>query len=625
MTPAPKKKAPKKKADRVLRRDEARTSFADRCAVAALFGVAALYFVPVLLAGNGKILSAVGTDVWSQFYYWRHFGFGALARGELPLWNPYVFSGTPYIAGIQSAIFYPGNFLYLVLGTAFATNLGIALHCFLASFFTYLYARYLSLAAVPAFFSAITFAYGAPYVLHIYAGHLSIISTMAWLPLLFLSWEAFLRTDNFKCLLLGALVLAVAVLAGHPQYLFYSLIAVGLYFILHLVIAKDFSHLGKRLCGFNLFVALGILLAAVQLLPALELTRNSVRESLSFQWIADFSLPPENLLTLLVPDVFGDLATTPYWGKYYLWEMSLYVGVLPLAAAAVALVFERSNAVKCFALIASIALVLAFGKHTPLLKLLYHTVPGFNLFRGVSKFVFVFSFAVAILAGFGLAKIGELISSSDRKARPVAFTLIGGAALLFVSAWLSWIAGQELWRAWIDALQASEDRFTSLPPIDSNFVASASRGALAAAVKSTLLLLALAGWLLAGRAKWLAPRIGGMILVGLTVLDLWHFGARYLVTFAPERLAMAADLQNFLQRDDAAFRIATPIFSLVNTGMLHGIENAGGYDAIVLKPYSEFINLIQAKPLDKPNIVMTFNRLTPLLRFLNVRLCSKVT
>src|SRR5712692_11386014 len=111
----------------------------DSVAVALLFALAAVYFLPVLLKGNKLVLSSEGTDTWNQYFYWRHFGFGSLARGEIPLWNPYIFSGTPYIAGIQSAIFYPLNILCFFFNIAFATNLSIAINCFLATLFTYIY------------------------------------------------------------------------------------------------------------------------------------------------------------------------------------------------------------------------------------------------------------------------------------------------------------------------------------------------------------------------------------------------------------------------------------------------------------------------------------------------------
>ena len=117
----------------------------DGAAIALLLALAALYFLPVLLQGNSRVLSSVGKDIWAQFFYWRHFGFDSLGRGEIPLWNTYVFSGAPFLAGMQSAIFYPPNVLFLLFDTAFAINLSVALHCFLASLFTYLFARYMEL------------------------------------------------------------------------------------------------------------------------------------------------------------------------------------------------------------------------------------------------------------------------------------------------------------------------------------------------------------------------------------------------------------------------------------------------------------------------------------------------
>lgn len=58
-----------------------------------LFFIALAYFLHVLIAGNSQVISAQGTDIWSQYFYWREFGFANLRRGDFPLWNPYVFRG----------------------------------------------------------------------------------------------------------------------------------------------------------------------------------------------------------------------------------------------------------------------------------------------------------------------------------------------------------------------------------------------------------------------------------------------------------------------------------------------------------------------------------------------------
>ena len=108
-------------------------------------------------------------------------------------------------------------------------------------------------------------------------------------------------------------------------------------------------------------------------------------------------------------------------------------------------------------------------------------------------------------------------------------------------------------------------------------------------------------------------------ILGLTVIDLWLFGSRYLVTFRPEDLRMDQELKGFLQHDKEPFRVATPLFDLLNTGLLEEIENVGGYDAIVLKHYSEFINVTQRLPRERPNLSMNIQRYSPLLDLLNVK------
>jgi len=231
--------------------------------------------------------------------------------------------------------------IYLLFPTPFAINLSIALHCWLASVFTYCYARYLDIGRIGSTLAAITFVYSAPYFLHIYPGHLSNLATMIWLPLLFLAVEALLRTRETTYALLGGIVLSMQVLAGHPQYLFYSAVAVCLYGILRVAIGER-QPTGKRLrfllVGFAVLLATGVLLSAVQLLPTIELTRHSVREELTYKWVSSFSLPPAMLITLLIPDFFGDMLQVSYWGKNFLWEMSVYIGIIPLAMVVVALI-----------------------------------------------------------------------------------------------------------------------------------------------------------------------------------------------------------------------------------------------------------------------------------------------
>ncbi len=591
-------------------------------AAVCLFATAALYFLPRLLQGNRQFLSSIDGDTWSQFFYWRQFAFSELARGELPLWNPYNFSGQPFVGAMQSAIFYPLNWFFLIFDTPFAINLSIAIHCFGTSIFTYLFARYIGISAYGSVLSALTFTYSAPYFVHVYPGHLPHLAAM-WMPLMFLAMAAFLRHRRMRDAVWAGLCLAMELLAGYPQYPFYSALALSVYFVLHLIFSKERTGLSVLCRGYVVFLITAIAVAAIQLAPTWELVRHSARGAVSYEWISIFSLPPENLLTLLSPNVFGDIVNVPYWGKNNLWEMSVYLGIVPLALLVVALALNRTRQVVVFAVIGGLFLLLALGKHTPFLWLLYTFVPGFSLFRGVGKAAFVFAFAGSLLAGYGFETIRQLIEKADRKLRIVAMSLIGMVLLIGIISFLSAAADPYSWSLSVKSYVATEEHFDALT-LNEQFFTAAWRLFWADFWKLCFIALFLAA------LCWFGPKVfrrsPNFVLLTILLLaagDLWHFGSRFLVSFDPRILSMDPELKAFLKKENEPFRIATPLAPqrnhLLNIGMLEGVENAGGYDAIVIKSYNEFINLTQGLPVDQPNLLMGINRISSLLNLLNVK------
>ncbi|HZL99468.1 MAG TPA: hypothetical protein VFD43_04370, partial [Planctomycetota bacterium] len=273
-----------------------------RCA-AVLAAASLAMFADVLFVGSPAILSHASTDVASQYLHWRAFGFGELGRGNLALWNPHIYSGAPYLGGMQSALLYPPNWIHLLLPLPLAINWGIAGHVFLLGLFTCLWARRRGLAPLAALLSGLLAMFCGAHFGHVYAGHLSNLCSMAWMPLLLLAVDGWLERRKLGWLLLGAAAVALLILAGHPQYVFYTGIAVGLYALLHLVGVEGRL---RALAGLLLMGVLGTALSAAQLLPALDAASEGVRRGgLSFEFAASFSLPPENLATLLVPFLFG--------------------------------------------------------------------------------------------------------------------------------------------------------------------------------------------------------------------------------------------------------------------------------------------------------------------------------
>lgn len=634
----------------------------DWFAILTFFLLALAYFHNVLIPTDFSVLSDQNTDTRHQLFYWRYFGFNTLARGTIPLWNPYIYGGTPFVGGVQSAIFYPLNLIFLVFPIHVAINYSIILHVFLSGVFTYLYLRYLNLGRLsfsnqnliadfrygnsvlnpksevqnPKFYpdslsrpscmiAATIFMFCAPQIFHVYPGHLPNLCTMIWLPLILLFSELFIRTRNFFYALLGGVAVAFNILAGHPQYFFYTAIAVVIYFIIRIVQEfrehKNWKLVGYHTAGVFILYVAGISLAAIQLLPAFEMIKHSARQTISYEWVSQFSFAPENFITLFIPEYFGDSIKTPYWGRCYLWEMSLYAGILPLLLCALASFYNRNKFTKTFLILALVTTILALGKFTPLLKILYAIVPGFNMFRGNSKFIFIVAFSLSVLSGIGAEYLQKGIFI--KKKITSFFYITTGIVIaisLFLIIFFLFRAGYGAWHSIIHKVCSLGDRYTTLPSLkDAGFLhatfAVAARGA------AKFILLSILSLLVIG--LWINGRLKRQILIPITIAlifgDLWCFGNQYMVTFDFRQCFWNKEMLNVLKNDSEPFRITTVGNFELNQGMAHNISHVGGYDANVIKEYSEFINLSDGKPIEEPRIVMEVAQISRLTNMLNLK------
>ncbi|MBM4064057.1 MAG: YfhO family protein [Planctomycetes bacterium] len=616
----------------------------DWLAVLILFLLSLAYFYTVVIPADYHVLGDKNNDMRNQYFCWRYFGFNTLSKGILPLWNPYACCGIPFIAGMQSAIFYPLNLIFLILPIHTAINYSIILHVFLSGVFTYLYLRFIKLNPQSAvqnpqlysdrlsrsscMISALIFMFCAPQILHVYAGHLTILCAIMWLPLILLFSEIFICTNNFLYALLGGVTVACNILAGQPQYSFYTAIAVFVYFTIRIIQEfnnhRDWKSAGYRISGFLIIYITGFLLSAIQLLPAFELTKHSVRHTLSYEWVGHFSFPPENFITLFIPEFFGNLLKTPYWGRYLLWEMSLYVGILPLIFCALASFYYRNKFTKVFLITALISSLLALGKFTPLFKILYHFIPGFNLFRGNSKFIFIVAFSLSVLSGVGAEYLRNNIISKKTSSTFLRFvTGIISALSLFLLIFFLFRIGFEKWHYIINKVYLLGDPKASLSNLENlknpEFLGAtfnvAATGAVKFIILSILSLLIVSLWIKKSSKRHILVLVSVALIMG----DLWFFGNQYIVTFDSKKYMWDEETLDLLKNDPEPFRITTAGYAGPNHSMVHNIANVGGYEANVIKEYSEFMNLSEGKSLDDLRILMEVTHISKLTNLLNLK------
>ena len=181
------------------------------------------------------------TDPVRQQFPWRELAISMLKRFELPLWNPYSFSGTPLLANMQSASFYPLNVLFFILPFDISWSILIVLEPLLGGLFLYWYLNNLKLNKWASLIGAITFSFSGFSIAWMEWG--TILHVGIWLPLILLSIDKIffyllsvssklqLKTKN---LLIWSFIfifsLCSALFAGHIQIFLYLFIFVIIYF-----------------------------------------------------------------------------------------------------------------------------------------------------------------------------------------------------------------------------------------------------------------------------------------------------------------------------------------------------------------------------------------------------------
>ena len=566
-----------------------------------------------VLFQNRVVLSSRDTDMFSQYYHWRAYGFDEMRHGRLALWNPYSFSGAPFLGGFQSALLYPPNLIFLILPTPAGVNWSFALHVFLGGLFTFLWAKRRGLHPFACLLAGAVFMFCGANILRIFAGHITITCVIAWAPLLFLAIDALAERPSPGWTLIGILALAMQMLAGHPQNVFYTCVAAAIYCALCL---PRIGHRTGFLIAMAAIVPGALALSAAQLFTSFQETQETLRAGgVSYDFARSYSFPPENLLTLLAPSVFGDLQAVPYWGRCNGWEMSLFLGAGTGVLAAVGAFCGGQQTRRFSVTLAVILMILALGSHTPLFNVLYH-LPVFGKLRGSCKFTFLVSMFLALLAGIGF---NELLKGRRVPRALWVGAVIAGLALLAAAAAVhtSLNTPDGWWHSTMMAVRNTGERGESYmwSPGFTDPLFQLEAGKLA--VRSLGIggaLTVLAGALL-WAARWYRPAV--WLLLALALAELFVFARKSLDRFNAADLVSPVTAK-FLQMHPGDYRI----FDVDRPNASISLRTFGfwGYDPG--NTPLRIVQLIAATQGQKPEDAMTFStfsRVHPLFGMFRTR------
>jgi len=576
----------------------------DIIALIILALVVLVFFWPLLFAGQW--IPRGGGDLVSFLWPTYRFAARSLRAGVVPLWNPHLYSGAPFVADNQSGLFYPVNLLAFALfgEPSYGVMEGLVVfHVWLAGAGLFSLARGLGLRRSAALVGGVAFALSDLFVTHV--GNLNLNATAAWLPWLLLLTQRALTRGSLGWAAGAGAVLAVAALAGHGQMLLFLALALVLYLLYRLAVdwrrgshedCPYWRHAGRTLGLAALLVAVGVGGAALTLLPAHEMAAHTGRGGLPYDEATRYSLPPQALIGLLAPGFYGR-GPAGFWGPWERVEVG-YAGVATLVLAAVGVgaacgswiaglkshvsrftshVSRSGFPTGFFTLLVVLALLLAMGRYTPLYGLLYRYAPTFDQVRAPARLILLADLGLAMLAAYGLDWL--LGGEGYRCGREGSGTetRFSGKNLVSRPGWVgvgALVAGGIL-------LAVGLPQARTLPPSDR--VPQATASIVVAAV-----LLGLSGLLvwLARRRRWL-----GWLLLLLLAADLIGLGSTLEAEPNDPTLGFRhEDVVAFLGRDPGLFRIEGAAGAWQpDAALVHGLYDIGGvYNPLELAPYQAY-------------------------------------
>ena len=486
-----------------------------------------------LPALSGGFLINPHSDQFIAGYPFREFAATSLKSGQgIPLWNPYLMGGTPYVAAMAGDIFYPTFLLRVIMPTDIGMTWSFMIHVFLAGFFTYLFLRAWGLRFLPSVTGGVAYLMCGPVAALVSPGHDGKLYVSALLPLALLLLIRGVRDGRNWAWGAFAFVIGLAVLSPHPQLLQYMLLTCGA-FALYLAFAEQElpdgtrvrleRRVGTRRLLFALgAVVLGAVIGAIQFLPVREYVPFSPRAGgRDYEYATSFSLPIEEMINFYLPEFSGILEH--YWGRNRLHFHSEYLGAASLFLAGLGLTSERKSFRWFFVGVLIVSVLWALGGNTPFYHLVYALVPGSKFFRAPSTMLFLIGFATAVLAALGAERL-----------------LVRGVSFRYA---LWWLVG-----AGVVALLASIGGLTNLAKVIAapwssdqidDLIASNNASLIIGAWRSFLIVgaAALLTWLL--ERQQLERRTVGWALVALVGLDLFSVEKQYWL-FSPRASTLYA-------------------------------------------------------------------------------------
>jgi hypothetical protein len=358
----------------------------------------------------------------------------AFWRGEIPLWNPYNDCGLPFLAQWNTLTLYPLSLFYLVFPLPWSLGVFCLGHLFLAGMGMYFLAHRWTGNRLAAAVAGAVFAFnGLTWHSLMWPND---IAALGWMPWVVLAVEG-AWCKGGRTLVWGALAGAMQMLAGAPEVIALTWVMVGALWLMQFVTGA--VPRARMVMRIGVVMALVAGLAAAQLLSFFELLAHSHRDD-SYGG-TDWAMPVSGLGNYLVA-LFHSRAPAGH-GVFVQrgqnWTSSYYVGVGVVALGMLGLWRVRERRVWLLGALVVLSLLLALGDHGLIYPLMRRTVPQMGFMRFPIKFVVLATFALPLLAAYGVVWVrelsGEKLRAESKHLDFIGVLVVAAMAVLVLLAW----------------------------------------------------------------------------------------------------------------------------------------------------------------------------------------------
>lgn len=379
---------------------------------------------------SGKFLAGQFSDQYHSGFAFRHWLASEWKRtGKIPLWNPELFGGMPFVGAMHGDIFYPTSWLRLILPTGTAMNLGFAIHYVLAGLFLYLLLRLLRVSWTGAVVGGLAYQLSGVIGSYVQPGHDGKLFVTALLPLALIGLVLGIRDRRYEGYGILALSVGLALVSPQAQMTYYMLVVAGL-FALYLALGEaDGRSWAERLVPLGLAfaaVAVGFGIGMIQILPFYHYLPFSPRAEgyYGFEGSTSYALPWSHVPELALANFVGTSFDGTYWGGNPMKLHSEYLGLPVVALGALGLFDSRRRLVYWLSGIGLLFFLISLGAATPFYRLWWTVMPFVKQTRAPGMALYVVALVLAVFAGLGAARLERAQGRTERWV--VSWMIAGG-------------------------------------------------------------------------------------------------------------------------------------------------------------------------------------------------------